>query len=92
MENRFGAGIVRKRLQAYEQGVFRNRLCDNDIMLLNNAGFRKLELISMLLTLFDGKPLIAKEFISTEPLEILKPRRNSRSKSGKPRRKERMKL
>ncbi|NLX76220.1 MAG: helix-turn-helix domain-containing protein [Clostridiaceae bacterium] len=39
-----------------------NRLCDNDIMLLNNAGFRKLGLISMLLTLFDGKPLIAKEF------------------------------
>jgi len=39
-----------------------NQLSDDEILLLNNTGFRKLGLISMLLTVFDGKPQKAKEF------------------------------
>lgn len=39
-----------------------NQLTEDDILLLNCSGFRKLGLISMLLTIFDGKPLKAKEF------------------------------
>jgi len=39
-----------------------NQLSDDDILLLNNSGFRKLGLISMLMNVFDGKPLKAKEY------------------------------
>lgn len=39
-----------------------NQLTKDDIVLLNSTGFRKLGLISMLLTIFDGKPSKAKEF------------------------------
>jgi len=39
-----------------------NQLYDDDILLLNNNGFRKLGLISMLMNVFDGKPMKAKEY------------------------------
>lgn len=39
-----------------------NQLTREQIVSLNNTGFRKLGLISMLLAVFDGNPLMAKEF------------------------------
>lgn len=39
-----------------------NQLTDDDILLLNSNGFRKLGLTSMLITVFDGKPMKAKEY------------------------------
>lgn len=38
------------------------RLSDDEILLLNSTGFRKLGLTSMLMTVFDGKPMKAKEY------------------------------